>query len=643
VTSGESRGAAAAPRAGAWFRLAVALGLAAGLAEAALRGVQRLRQTFTWVSPDVVWIAPLVNVLAFVSVAALLWGAGRVGVRARSVRVLTAACTFLFTGSALLSYEPLHPAAAMLLAAGLAAQASWLLDRRIARLDTNVRRTLPWLLTAAAILTIATGPAASVMEGRAERQLPAAPANAPDVLFLLLDSARAANLSVAGYDRPTTPNLERLASRGVYFERAVATSSWTLPSHATLFTGRYAFEQSADWRSPLDETHPTLAETFAGRGYSTAAFVSNVLYLTKETGIDRGFIHYDDYRVTFQMIVKASLVARQIARAFGVRTQGISLTERRWAGEINTAFLDWFAARRPGGQPRRPIFAFLNYLEPHTPYLPPSPFRERFGAIGPAPDIDLRRQWTPKEIEREKNGYDASLAALDHGVGELLADLERRGDLERTIVVITSDHGEMLGEHGLYDHANGLHWPLLHVPLLIIYPPGVPAGLRVAEPVTLRDLPATILELAGVRPASWPGESLTRFWNRGSLAQGSSTVAQGFSPAGSSTVAQGPNGVAQGFSPADPSGTSGSPLLSEISQGINLNPWLPASRGDMKSLVVGSKHYIRISDGTEELYDLETDPGETRNLITGPSDPQLPFFRDRLAAALDDDDGHDRR
>jgi arylsulfatase A-like enzyme len=587
--------------------VAIALGLAAGLLEAAARNVQWLRHQFTWVSPDVVWVAPLANALVLAILTAAIWIAARFIPALCSLRVAVATCIFTVAASALLSYEPLHPLASVFLAAGLAAQGSWLLTRRVS-VAPLARRMLPWLALICVMGLVGIRLGAAGYERLKLRALPRPPPSAPDVLFVVLDTVRAANLSVGGYSRPTSPHLQRLARRGVYFQRAVATSSWTLPSHGSLFTGRYPFELSADWRRPLDDTYPTLAEIFAAKGYVTTAFVANLLYASEETGLARGFARYDDYLVSPGNIIRTSLVVRQIGGAFGLAAGRMELTGRQWADQINERLLEWLPPSRAANPGRRPFFVFVNYMDAHSPYLPPPPFAAQFGAVGDRPDIERRQFWTGREITYEKNAYDGALAALDHHVGNLFDELDRRGALDNTIVVITSDHGELFGEHGLYDHGNGLHWPTLHVPLLVIFPPTVPAGVRVADAVTLRDVPATILELAGLRPDGWPGSSLVRFWKSAGA------------------------------------GRANSPLLSEISRGINLNPWLPASKGDMKSLVHWPMHYILNGDGSEELFDLDADPGETNNLAAPGNDAMVRPLRDALAEALSDArDGNDSR
>lgn len=416
---------------------------------------------------------------------------------------------------------------------------------------------------------------------RALAKLPPAPPGAPNVLLVVLDTVRAMNLSLYGYPRPTTPRLERLAGRGVRFELAFATAPWTLPSHASMFTGRYPYELSAGWDDPLDATYPTLADLFGARGYLTAAFVANTRYCSWESGLDRGFIHYENYLVSPGQIVLSSSLGRTIANNQRLRRLigNYEVLGRKTAPKVNADFLRWLS--RKG---RRPFFVFLNYMEAHYPYLPPPPFDTKFGPrrLRLNPWLEHGWKWTPEEVQTELDAYDGSISYLDHHLGLLLDELERRGVLGNTLTIIVSDHGEQFGEHGVMRHGNTLYLPVLHVPLLILLPSRVPEGASVREPVTLRDLPATLLDLLGIEGGPrFPGSSLARFW------------------AGGSTRAP-----------------EASPLLSEVgaipSQDVPAS--YPISRGGMKSLLEERWHYIRNGDGREELYDFRSDPLEQRDL-----------------------------
>jgi arylsulfatase A-like enzyme len=200
--------------------------------------------------------------------------------------------------------------------------------------------------------------------------------------------------------------------------------------------------------------------------------------------------------------------------------------------------------------------------------------------------------------------YDDAIASLDRRLGELLDVLQRRGVLDDTVVIVTSDHGEHLGDHLLFFHGGSLYRQLVEVPLVVVCPNLVPAGRVVAEPASLRDLPATILDLLGLKPHdAFPGRSLARYWVQG-------------------------EGLA---SPAR------EPLLMEtdkptflVNQGRE-----PVAKGPMKSLVAAGMHYIRSGDGTEELFSLDRDPEERTNLAAFPeARTTLEGFRGALQRML---------
>jgi len=403
----------------------------------------------------------------------------------------------------------------------------------------------------------------------------------PNVLLLIEDTVRPANLSVYGYSRPTTPELERLAHEGATFDLAFSTSPWTLKSHATMFTGLYPNQLAGDFHRPVRTKAPTLAELFRAGGYATGAFVANLIYMSRETGLSRGFGRYDDYHPTRRQVLRHSWIGHtpifteliqartvgQLVRAgttfslkFNDRGFNNRTYERRPAGEIAAAFLKW-----QGSLGNRPFFAFLNFFDAHEPYRSPPAFGARFAL----------------DDNKPVGAYDGAIANIDHEIGRLLDELRRRGVLDNTIVVVTSDHGEQFGEHGLHGHANSLYLPLLQVPLLIRYPPRVPASHRVVEPVTLRDLAATIVDLAGLRPHSTvPGVSLTGRWVAGA-----------------------------GSAP-------GSEIKAYVEQWTNPDPEWPVRYGPMSSAFDERFHYILRGDGAEELFEYRTDSLELRNLAT---------------------------
>jgi arylsulfatase A-like enzyme len=558
----------------AWF------GLSTGLGEVSLRAVQWfILNQRTFVSPHVVWMAPLADLLFFAISGLILFLIARRWPALVSLRIAVFIFAFLAFLGPLLWYPRLHVFAALLLAAGLSVQTARLATH-INGFNTFVRRSIGWMIALVVGLAVGVSGWQVFVENRALAKLPPASPSAPNVLLIVLDTVRAQNLSLYGYPRSTTPQLERLAKIGVVFERALSTSPWTLPSHASMFTGRYPHEVSADYLTPLDAACPTMAEVLSAHGYVTAGFVANFLYCSYETGLNRGFVHYEDYPISIAMILKSSWIVRIIAERTRRDIGEADKLLRKSAAELNGDFLLWLSKKD-----RRPFFAFLNYMDAHGPYIAPEPFDVMFGPKRARPDPALRREWSPQEIQLEVDAYDSSIAYLDHQLGLLSDELQRRGLLENTLVIITSDHGEQFGEHGLFGHGNSLYRPLLHVPLLISFPLHVPESMRVREPVTLLNLPATVMDL--IEPSSkskFRGNSLARYWEE----------------------------ARRHSSPEIP-------LLSEVSKGINLEPWQPVTKGDMKSLVIHGMHYIKNGDGKngdgrEELYDFEKDENEEQDL-----------------------------
>jgi arylsulfatase A-like enzyme len=559
------------------WRWALWFAVFAGLGQALLVAVVRLAtHRLILISPDVVWMAPVANAAVFGTAAIGLRLVTRRLAQSMAAGVALSIFVFLLLLGPLLMVPRLHPYAAVVLTAGLAIQVARMLSARADLLNGLIRRTLPALVGLSVALGLGLHLLRTVAAQQAEASLPVAAPGAPNVMLIVLDTVRAQSLSLYGYQRQTSPRLDEFARTGVVFERALSAAPWTLPSHASFFTGRLPHELSADWLTPLDTAHATLAEAFASRGYVTVGFVANLLYATAETGLNRGFIRYLDFPFSPGMLVRNSWLARALIDPLRGFTGEPDRLVSKSASKVNDEFGAWLSAR-----PEKPFFAFLNYFDAHAPYLPPPPFDTKFGSGGPQPDIAVRRTWSQQEIQRSVDAYDGTLAYIDEQLGTLLEMLKAQHLLDNTLVVVTSDHGEQFGEHGLFDHANSLYRPLLQVPLVISFPSHVPAGMRVSDPVTLVNLPATILDLANITTGDpvLPGRSLADYWR-------------------SSQDSEKP----------------GTPLFSAVSKGINMPEWLPVSKGPMQSVVVGGMHYIRNGDGREELYDFEHDVAEVRDL-----------------------------
>jgi arylsulfatase len=297
---------------------------------------------------------------------------------------------------------------------------------------------------------------------------------AESAILISLDTLRADHVGLYGYARDTSPNLDRFAREAFVFERALASSPNTAPSHASLMTslypGRHAFTGTDD-RIPAE--HETLASLLRRAGRRTAAFTDGV-YVRGELGFDRGFELYDD---------AGTGLAETLPRA------------RRWL-EANGA---------------EPFFLFLHTYDVHAPYDPPPPYRDLFHERPYAGDVEptgpaLNRIWLEdvelgaEDLRHIEARYDEGIRWTDAQLGDFLRWLDERGFLERAVVIVTSDHGEEFGEHGSVLHWQLYYEPNLHVPLVVRPPGGVDGPVRIPGSVQLIDLLPTLLELLGAPP-----------------------------------------------------------------------------------------------------------------------------------------------
>jgi arylsulfatase A-like enzyme len=371
----------------------------------------------------------------------------------------------------------------------------------------------------------------------------------PPVILITLDTTRADRLGCYGYARRTSPNLDRLAAASTVYTRALATTSWTLPAHATLFTGRLAASHGAqydahgslslataiegpeEWKQyrvrPLPESEQTLAEVLREKGYATGAVVAGP-WMKRPFGLAQGFDHYDE--------------------------AGITTSDGRRADSVTDGALRWLDTVRD-----RPAFLFLNYYDPHGPYDAPEPFAQAFRPPG-APRVD----GVPAGDDLQAL-YDAEILYMDHHLGRLLDGLRARERFDPALIVVTADHGELLGEHGRLGHGQYLTQPELHVPLLVKAPRGRAAPGRSDAPVQLTDVLPLVLGHLGL-PA--------------------------------------PAGVQGGRPPR-----RGQPLVAEVFP-------LPFQSldGGWRALFDGAYKLHWSDGGRHRLFDLDRDPGEQRDL-----------------------------
>jgi arylsulfatase A-like enzyme len=560
-----------------------------------------------------VWLTPLSDFLFFAGLGLILAVATRLWPRVAGWFCPRFVCFWAVLPVLIVTSAAIHPAAWVVVALGISLRLASIFEKYTCESRRWMLRTFPVLLSLVLILAGGIFGRDWLKQKREARQ-PLPRAGSPNVLLVVMDTVRADHLSLHGYERATSPTLESLAKRGIRFDEARATASWTLPSHASAFTGLLPHELNVNRLTPLTGSFRTLADYLGSRGYATAGFVANTVYCSYDTGLDRGFTHYEDYVLEQLMpfrtawlvdnfLIEVSNFGFFIARHFDVGPfrpsqdswirDLFAVVRRKDAELINREFTTWLAERR---EPARPFFAFLNYYDAHAPYVLPREVEYRFG-LKPRRAIDfafLTDFWVPidkltlRPVYRElaKDCYDNCIAYLDQQLGELFDELHRRGVLDQTWLVITSDHGEGWGEHDLFDHGESLYRTEIRVPLLIIPPAQQRLSCVVKEPVSLRSLPATIVDLVGLAEGSpFPGHSLASLWR------------------------QGGNRAAAVVDDA----------ISELPSPNRFNPnqgRSPAYRGPLVSLAEGDYVYIRNEgDGTEELFNEHDDPGELHNLV----------------------------
>jgi arylsulfatase A-like enzyme len=321
---------------------------------------------------------------------------------------------------------------------------------------------------------------------------PASPAMAgPNLLLVVLDTVRAQSLAPYGGRRVTTPELDRwVREHATLHGQARSTSSFTLATHGSLFTGVLPAQHQAARLRPsagrLSQEFPTLAERLRERGYQTAAIVSNHTYLHPQFGMDRGFEHFDTREGAF---VERYLALAQLTG----RTLWAGHILYRDAHSITGSALSWLERRRPGD----PFFLMLNYLDAHTPYLVRAPHDKQFEDLRLVSVSGMPPQYNELAYERK-------LHYLDTQVARLLRAIEQLGLLDDTLIVITSDHGEAFGEHGFHEHCWTLYEEVVKVPLYV-KPPGGRRLERDDRPIHSADVTWLVLDELGIpyeRPAA---------------------------------------------------------------------------------------------------------------------------------------------
>ncbi|MFC1890697.1 sulfatase [Thermodesulfobacteriota bacterium] len=420
----------------------------------------------------------------------------------------------------------------------------------------------------------------------------------PNILFIMLDTVRADRLSCYGYERETTPFLDSFARGATLFENAIAQAPWTLPSHASFFTGTYPSVNDAHGEHMfLDDSFVTLAEMLRDRGYHTLCF-SNNPYLSHFTGLDQGFNVLEEVWMKTFFLDDPLLVslAREVL-ADRLPDNGARLTNR--------IIRRWFERNYNAEQPH---FLFINYMDAHYPtrYLPGISERFLRGDLD-AGDLEafrIRNQLdfypggggiSEREFEILNVLYDGGIRYLDSKIAEIIGFLESKGVLDDALVIIASDHGEEIGDHQEWGHQFALYDTLIRVPLILRLPGVFPEGLRVPEQVALIDILPTMLDLLGeeLEPSNRPelaGQSLL------------------------------------GYLDGEPSERD---IASELARPFLMVRGLSGKYPDvdfgflmkrMRSIRTPAEKLIWSSDADHELYRFEEDPGEIENLFPGDAD-----------------------
>ncbi len=466
----------------------------------------------------------------------------------------------------------------------------------------------------------------------------------PNIIFLVLDTHRIDRLSTFGYHKDTTPTLDELAASSTFFDWGIATAPWTIPSHASMFTGLYpTIHQTNQSFQSVPQGIPTLAELLAKNGYETVGFCNNPLVSVLDNGLKRGFNRFYNYSGTFpdipdigdmskfkrvqkRMTELLQKVSTPIERQFGrsplllklatlpivvpiwSRTFNFKGDTQKSLNDISTYLRYHFSTHED-----QPLFMFINMMETHLPYYPPRQVIDKWVPYYKR-DREAREfiqvfntqsyRWMAPMIEPFSelqstvlsDMYDAEVAYQDRQLRRIFRTLKRAGQLENTMVVVVSDHGESLGEHEFMGHAFVIYNELVRVPFMIHYPAMYPAGKRVEHNVSTRRVFHSVLEAAGISHEAF-GQSVEKY----SLARS----AEGFDKEPKEEVV-----VAEGFPPENFIN------VMEMSNPESVEQFRVKMM--RRAIYDGGSKLMMVGGRPDEFFDIHKDPTEEVNILDNP-------------------------
>lgn len=409
------------------------------------------------------------------------------------------------------------------------------------------------------------GVAGAALPARA--QGPAPTMDRPNIVVVVLDTARRDHFSCYGYHRPTTPFIDSLLPCARSYDQAYSTSCWTVPSHASLFTGLYPVSHGTTWEHvELDKRQQTLVEILQKHGYRTLGFCENPI-IGPSTGFSRGF-------------------------------ETFSVTRQALNGGYNPTLTQFTQSLRE--HDTRPFFAFINFVAPHDPYNSSGQFFLSFLSdknyagqykIDVVNEIVKGLPLDAKWLEHLTEHYDAEVRYSDYLLSKTVDVLQTEGYWDRTLFVVLSDHGENLGDHGFLNHQFCLYESLIRIPIIIHYPDRFPEGSVETRPVQINDLFPTLIEAAGIDPADYPHQAHSLFPDApipDRLILAETYVHTRFNQ---------PNNADKRWN----------------------DPRMRRFKRRLKSLRMGSMKLIHGSDNWFQLFDLDKDPDELHDLTDQPT------------------------